>query len=212
MGDCSTGNSASYGQRGTTLVELVIAMALLALIAVYSLGAVKSFRDFARVADRIEHQELAGAVATHLVRSIESARGAFVSGTGDLPVLAFIGQAQSLTIVTDSDPRLDFGGLYLVQLTLEDAGEYGLRLVDRRTAFRPSLMLDLNTGDPVVLLDHIRRLTFAYYGSASSNEAARWHGDWLAAARMPAAVRILIDLDNRPSGISLIIPLSGRTS
>jgi prepilin-type N-terminal cleavage/methylation domain-containing protein len=173
-------------QRGTTLIELLIAMSLLALIAVYGMSAARFLRNFDRVEQRIARQDLIDAVAGHIRAAIANARAVPLDGPADRPQLAFRGEPHDVAFVTAADPRLEYGGLSFVSFRLDRHSS----LVALRRIFRASLTFDTSSSDPLLLAEGITQFDLAYYGPESEGETPRWHDAWPDPARLPRAVRL----------------------
>jgi type II secretory pathway component PulJ len=184
--------AAHEGEEGTTLLELLVALSLLALLAVYAVSAIRYLQNFDRVQTLIEDRAAMEAVRTHLRRSIEAMRTAFLISDGSSPKLAFSGGKEAVSFVTHADSRLEYGGLYLVRFAItEDAT--GLRdLVTVRRAFRPRMDPAAPSSDSLPVLTRIESLSFSYFGSPQEGVRPEWFADWPEANVLPQAIRIKI--------------------
>lgn len=196
-------------QRGTTLLELLVAMTLLALIAIYGLYAVRFFGSLERVERRIERQDLIDAVADHMRAAIAGARAVSLGENADHPQLAFLGTPREVAFVTAADPRLEYGGLSFVRFKRD-----GQSLVALRHSFRANLTLDHPTTDPILLADNIFQFDLAYYGATADGQTPRWYETWPVAARLPRAVRVTIAYPeaNRPLVLTILIETAQQKS
>lgn len=184
--------AARDGEEGTTLLELLVALSLLALLSVYAVSAIRYLQNFDRVQTLIEDRSAMEAVRTHLRRSIEAMRTAFLIGEGSSPKLAFSGRKEAISLVTHADSRLEYGGLYLVRFEVnEDAS--GLRdLVTTRRAFRPRMDPAAPGTDSLTVLAHIETLSLSYFGSPQEGGKPDWYADWPEGNVLPQAIRIEI--------------------
>ena len=195
-------------QRGTTLLELLVAMSLLALIAVYGLSAVRFLRNFDRIGQIIERQDLIDAAADHMRVAIAGARAVSLEEPARQPELAFRGGTHDIAFVTAADPRLEYGGLSFVRFRLE-----GQSLVALRQPFRASLRFDNPTVDPILLADGIGRFELAYYGAPAEGESPRWFDAWRGRSFLPKAVRLSISPKAAPQPVVLtIVVATGQES
>lgn len=199
-----TGDAERDGQDGATLLELLVALALLALLSVYAVTAIRYLQNFDRVQARIEERAAVEAVRTHLRRSIEAMRVAFLIRDGATPKLAFAGRRRTLTFVTDADSRLEFGGLYLVRFGLDGEASDMSALVTERRAFRPR-MDAVGGGRKLVVLDRVTGLAFSYFGSPQEGVKPDWYEDWPEAGVLPQAVRV--EMSFPPGDARLFPPL-----
>jgi len=197
-----TGDAERAGQEGATLLELLVALALLALLSVYAVTAIRYLQNFDRVQARIEERAAVEAVRTHLRRSIEAMRVAFLIRDGATPKLAFAGGRRTLSFVTEADSRLEFGGLYLVRFGLDGEGSGASALVTERRAFRPRMDAVVR-GRNLVVLDRVAGLAFSYFGSPQEGAKPDWYEDWPEAGVLPHAVRVEMSF---PAGDSRVFP------
>src|SRR4051794_39239480 len=140
-------------ESGSTLLELLVAVALLALLCSYSFTAIRNLRNFDRANRNIENSSSLEAVTAHLRRTIAAARIAFFTRADSTAGLAFIGEENRIALVTDGESGLELGGLYLVQIGLNNDRQ----LVAYRRPFRPN-MPPATDDDPIVLLDGVAAL------------------------------------------------------
>jgi general secretion pathway protein J len=189
-------------ERGSTLLELLVAVALLALLCSYSFTAIRNLRNFDRANRNIENSSSLEAVTAHLRRTIAAARIAFFTRADSTAGLAFIGEESRIALVTDGESGLELGGLYLVQIGLNNDRQ----LVAYRRPFRPN-MPPATDHDPIVLLDGVAALSFRYYGSREEGAEPEWHARWVSARLLPKAVKISAMSEEKRALVSLLIPL-----
>lgn len=183
---------ARDSEEGATLLELLVALSLLALLSVYAIGAIRYLQNFDRVQGLIEDRAAMEAVRTHLRRSIEATRTVFLLGDGASPRLAFSGRRHELALVTHADSRLDFGGLYLVRFAVAEDRAGARDLVTTRRAFRPRMDPAAGANDSLPVLARIASLTFQYFGSPQDGMKPQWFEAWPETNVLPQAVRIEI--------------------
>ena len=95
------------GEEGTTLLELLVAIALLALLCTYSFDAIRHLQSFNRAIREIEDANSIEAVAAHMRRTIAGSRVAFFTAPGSQARLAFMGEESRIALVADADNRLE---------------------------------------------------------------------------------------------------------
>ena len=182
-------------ERGTTLLELLVAMALLALLASYAFGAIRHLRSFDRAMRDIEDASSIEAVTAHMRRTIAGSRVVFFTTSGSQAKLAFVGEESRISLVADADNRLEWGGLYLVQIGfMEEEGER--KLVAFRRVFRPAMDIEPGSRDPVLLADQVASLRFRYFGSPEKDAEAQWHATWTSMKTLPKAVEVILTFTN----------------
>ena len=167
-------------EGGTTLVELLVALALLALIALFIGEGIASLRAMAPVARRIEAAGDVALVRDHLRQTLGEALARLPGG--DAP---FRGRAQRLAFLAPGDPFLEVGGVSQILITIEP-GASGLDLVETRRVQRGT---GAEPGARTLLLSGIESAGFSY-APPITGDAPDWRPDWDAAGAPPALVRL----------------------
>lgn len=183
----------SRAQGGFTLIELIVAVALLAMMMtlLYS-GLVFAFRSWdageangRRDADRRIGENFLRRELTEL----------FPMRWKDPMTLkfAFDGQSQSLRFVSSRPPEVTLGGLSLVGLSVEAGQDRTRNLVMRRAMpdddakdFGP-----LEHAPGTVLLEDVDSVTFSYFGAENDLSEPRWVDNWTVTA-IPTLVRMSV--------------------
>jgi general secretion pathway protein J len=171
---------------GFTLLELLVAMTLLALLTVMLSGGM---RFGMRVWERGEAREDQSAgVRDFLRRSVEGmlpeARTVKTPATG----LLMTGSATSMQFMTRTLAEAAMGGRYLLQIRGEKAAA-GMRLVAvwQRLPLGPSSQDALAPPETRTLLDNLQSVDFAYRGADGD-----WSRNWMSAAELPRFLRIRV--------------------
>jgi prepilin-type N-terminal cleavage/methylation domain-containing protein len=168
---------------GFTLVELLIALALLGLMAVYAIQAFNAMRNMNRVAADISAQMEVDSVARLLRRELSDARAVFQQvGTGNSK-LYFNGQPEALSYVTVSNGEREIAGLYYVSLRLDESGTF---IAERRLlGAKPNPQVN-----SVILLRGLSKLQLSYAGAESNPEPQNL---WSIENQLPKVVRVHIE-------------------
>jgi general secretion pathway protein J len=193
-------------QAGFTLIEVLVATTLLALLSFMLLGGIQLG---ARVMDKgaaYADRQSALATASDFVRAQLTALQPLARpASGGTAPLAFEGRADGVSFVSLASPYQAVGGSQALALhTLAQAG--GLGLVADWRPYRPQTEEE-NDARASVLLDHLASVEFAYFGLAGSDDAALWHADWVDQPALPALIRLrLVFLDGRRPPDLLVAP------
>jgi general secretion pathway protein J len=179
-------------QRGFTLIEIVVAMAILAvMMALLYSGLSFALRAWdagdaagRRIADRRIGEN-------YLRRELSEL---FPMRWKDPMTLkfAFDGERQSLRFVSARPPGGTLGGLSLVGLQVEPSANRAQNLVMRR-AMPDDAAKDfgpLDQAQPMVLLQDISDVSFAYFGSENDFTDPKWTDTWTFPARIPEMIRV----------------------
>ncbi len=169
-------------QHGFTLLETLIAITLMAFLALGLTAALKLGLAFPGAAQGLDRAGPVVAVQNFLRRELSSA---LALPAADWDGVAFLGSSSAFEMIGAMPERAAAGGLHEVRLSLD-----GDRLMLRWRRLDPP-----GPAQERALLDHVRAVDFAYWGSRHDTEAAAWHSDWRAAQYLPALVRVRATLD-----------------
>lgn len=196
------------GARGFTLLELLVAMALLALLAATLAGSLRfGARSWDAAAERGRAWSEVAAVQDVLRNTLGRAQPLPPRG-GEARPPGFEGDAQRLRLVAPLGERFGPPGLYRLEMAARpSAGGLGLWLSWQ-------LLEDGQggggQGGERLLLDGFERLAFAYRAApAADGTAAPWRGAWSAEEPPPRLLRLegTRSVSGRESWIPLLLPL-----
>lgn len=164
------------GERGFTIAELLVSLAILGMMSVMLLSGVTTGR---RVWDRVEARGSdADALATAAARMrtlIETSFPETLFSTGN-PTVAFAGNPLGLTFLAAPPAGERPDGPTEYRLSTDASG---------------ALMLVRSTGaEPERLLGGVRAAEFAYFGAAAPDDERRWRTTWRDQPRLPELVRV----------------------
>lgn len=182
-------------QSGFTLIELVVAMALLAtmMVLMYS-GLTFSLKgwDAGAANGQLTADRRIG--ENFLRRELSEL---FPMRWKDPMVvrLAFDGDTQRLRFVSSRPAGITLGGLALVGLEVAPAKDgRGVNLVMRRAMpdddakdFGP-----LEAAEPTVIIPNVDRVDFSYFGAETDFADPKWVDKWTYEGRVPQMIRLRI--------------------
>jgi general secretion pathway protein J len=183
-------------QPGFTLVEMLVAMALLALLSTLLVGGLRISRNAVMgseaATERLLRTELGLAV---IRRQLEQADPVPLGGVPS-PRIAFAGDAAGVVFLAPPGAYLALGGEEITWLAIE-RGPNGARVVLRfrpldRASDRWPPVLDAGDMRSVVLLDGIARADLSYFGRDDPKNDPQWWQDWREAAALPTLIRLTI--------------------
>lgn len=180
---------------GFTLVEVVITLAIMALIM---LGLVSALATFGQSRARVEVQ-LARVDDVRLVsaflRATLSRSSSAYDGRGRSAVAMFEGDARQLRWLGVMPARHGVGGLYQFRLSVAEGPDARDAL---QLQYRPYMGGGFETGweavSTRVLVSDVSDFGLAYRGG---EDDAFWRQDWIAQERAPQLVRMLIGAGGR---------------
>jgi general secretion pathway protein J len=226
----------SAPQRGFTLLELLIALALIGLMTVLLFGALRfASKAWASTEERTERDASIRLVYQYLADRMEQARpvSAYLESEGE-NVFFFTGQEGALEFVSPMPAHLGSGGLYIIRLQEQGSGSKKQLLLSR-WLFHPEVLegvkdlpewTPLSAGgnrsgnrsgkeDPAMrayysettLVDELKDVEISYFGlSDPKDETGDWWDDWEDRDYLPWLVKIQIK-DSRGAWPDMIFEL-----
>lgn len=173
-------------RNGFTLVELLVALALLGLLSAMLFQGFASHRGIAReIAARNTDSATIEAAQSRLRDAIEAIVPITDIGGGQ-PRIELSGETASFEFFAPAALRLAPAPIDRVRIALERDGTL---VLDRRSSLAVE-DAEAMTREP--LLTGVTALEFSYYGALSPNGVARWQPRWQAGPTLPQAVRVRV--------------------
>jgi general secretion pathway protein J len=174
--------TAEHRQSGATLIELVAALAIIALTFAIAGGALRLLSRSGEIGTQL--------IGRHdmLSRGIDALRGDIerlerVIGE-DKAKFVFRGEERELTFVVMEPPHPFGAGLFLVRYSIDGAG----KLVRHRALFDAKEDHPLPAGDEVAILEGPYTFRFSYWERKGGRE--RWISRWTDYGRLPELIRL----------------------
>jgi prepilin-type N-terminal cleavage/methylation domain-containing protein len=187
------------GQAGFTLLELLVAMTIMALVSVLALfglriiagGTAERQRDIVSWASDARVLEIA-------VEELSRALPLDWGPPGSFRV-AFDGDDDSLRFVNATPGYRSGTGLVMWQYRLDAVGGRTVVYLQRRPLTPESAGFgDFDDRKDQPVAQFPGELSFAYFGKADEEESGQWQSRWRDAPRLPAAVRLGDDSSGPP--------------
>lgn len=183
-------------RSGFTLIEVVVALSMLALIMLGLLGALRTFGTTAtvldaRAADSSELRLLADFLRSTLSRASPLPRIELVGGADALP---FEGSAHSLSWLGNLPARHGAGGMHYLRLQVRGSSLYMQYLPHPGNARPP----DWGQAAEHLLSDQLEQFSILYQNRPrAAAETVAWQPQWTDAQHLPARIRIDLVIDGQ---------------
>ena len=192
-----TGIRKAHPDAGFTLIEVLVALALSALVGLILLNgtrlAVAGLDRHTHVAERLDAQQSLDDLLRRTLGAaalIPRTAGGQFSGKPDA--------IEFLAVAEDGGP-----GLYRVDLAV-DRARREQPLVLRRQLAAPA-------GDPraaiSIVATQVRDFRLAYYGADAADATPAWHDSWQQLNILPLMMRVILATDGEPPRPPLIVRL-----
>jgi general secretion pathway protein J len=194
---------------GFTLVELLVATTLLALLSVVLFGGLRfGARAWEAGEDSIERTSETEAAQELLRRTLVEALASGQMGEEQQPALS--GQADRIGFVAPMPRHAGSAGPGRYAIWLDRSGNLSMAWEPRR----PERKLDAPfAGEPSVVLQNVAGLRFSYYGRANADQPAAWNDRWESQA-LPLLIRVEVGFEptDRRRWLELVVAprLAGR--
>lgn len=198
-------------QRGFTMIELMIALVLLALMSAVLFGSLNlAGRSTDAGTAKAEASSGMRLASDYLRTQLAAQHPQRMRKLQDFPLL-FGGESDSLRYAAPLPGRVGLGGVWYYRLKLATvAGRDKPSLIlermipDVNSLDRP----DFNDAEHSVLADDIQELKIAYYGVANDagpDEAATWRDQWDDTQVLPQLIRVDVTPLKGPPWPTLVI-------
>ena len=170
---------------GFTLIEMLVSLALLAMMSIYALQSFRTLNQMDLIGRRMQGQNEVNAVVHHLATELSGARIAFADAGTAQQRLLFSSSGKSLNYVTASNGDRETGGLYLVTLSVDATGS----LISNRQLLRSD---GSGPSEAVTLLSDVKSLTFSFDETKPADEVLH---EWIGKDHLPAAAEIKVGFE-----------------
>jgi general secretion pathway protein J len=194
------------GAKGFTLVELLVAIALIALLTV---GLYQAFgigtRAASTVSANIDRPAQIAVAYDFMQRAFTGAEPLPMATDPSQATINFDGESQSLSFVALPPAYLAIGGFQLLHLGLEP-GKNGARLiVSWEGVPRGPIAPQPQMPQPSILVDKVRSVAFAYFGAPGPKQQPSWLDRWSDRDGLPKLIRMRLTLANGVRAPDLIV-------
>ena len=183
-------------QSGFTLIETLVALALLSLMTVFATGAITLMSRARQVETKISERSNLEAVERHLTQTLSDMRTLFAVSPDQRTKLVFEGGHDSITFVAQLSDRLERGGLYKLRYVVDDSGRFILNY----QIFRPNE--SVVTPKSELLLPGVKRVGFWYFGAPEKGAPSIWSDTWPRKDNLPRGISVKLEWEEEKGKIT----------
>ena len=191
------------GQKGFTLVELLLSVALLSILLALAYGGLRAATRATATGQQLLEQS--GKVRTthqFIRRQLNQMQPLpfNIANDADATQIVFEGSTQRIQFVAPMPGYLGQGGPQVQYLEFVN-GKEGLDLLFSHQllqGFDPVIMFD---RDPIVLMEGVEYGQFEFLARDESGELMGWSGSWDTPDKLPVAIRLDMDLGEESRSI-----------
>lgn len=177
---------AQIDESGFTLVEMLVALALLSIMTLYAWQSFSTLQRFKHIADRVGAQMEVDAAARQMTIAISDTRGVLGHDVNNQPVGSFKGQPNHIEFIATSDGERETGGFYVVTYSVDEKA----RLIATHRLFRENEVL---IETKITLLRDIKSLSFNYLNQAANEQKPKAFDVWEGKLTSPSAVEVKVE-------------------
>lgn len=201
--------------RGFTLLEMLVAVAILSLLVAVTFGAVRTAsRSLDAGLQRADATEELRSVADFLRRQLAQLTPLRVP-VGDEARIAFRGDAERLRFIAPAPQHARGPGLLVFELELtRDAGRTGLALSSAPFDPGSAAFADVETGSRMLLAPDLGAAVFDYFGAEFGDDRPSWKPGWISGAELyPSLVRLRVaDSQSAAGWPELVFAVNGQVA
>jgi general secretion pathway protein J len=205
----------SGGERGFTLIEVLVSLILLALVLALLAGGVRFARGTWDAAARLEEQTGSETAEAFIRARLGEAMALYEQHAAGTVRVVFRGTADALSFVAPAPNGPAGAALYRYALEVAAGAGPGRRALVVRLAPYQATQAETGAGwaaQQHVLVRNLESVAFRYFGRGKLGAEPDWHTAWTRADATPNLVEMTVARDASHGGpVSLVVALRLQT-
>ena len=179
------------GSAGFALIEVLVSLALLAMILALLPGALRAGNRALNDALALSRPSSSGLTLRYVAQRLEEALPHYDHRGGRASKVAFLGLKDRVSFLSPMASGPLGGGIYRLDLGVRRGAASGPAALVLGMALDGDPGAEAqDAGTERVLMGAIRDVRFRYFGSRTFDDARGWHDDWIDADRLPELVEV----------------------
>lgn len=199
-------------EQGFTLIEVLIAMSLLGIMVVLLFASLRTCaQSWEKGEAKIAAVNEVAVVYQFFKRHLATALPLNNDFNPEKIRFSFQGEPELLSFVSPFPASAAKAGLQMFSLRVveDDQSRY------LQASLSPFVQSPQNVEQPkeeVTLIDHVQKISLAYFGSDPFSEQPSWQNDWFDRENLPRLVKIKIELEDGTQWPEMIIDMKITSS
>jgi len=186
-------------QRGFTLVEMLVALAIAALLVSLVYGSVRVGQRSVRALDRQLDQTDVMRIGWQFVHSAIAHAGPAADPARTYSRTGFEGTADRLVFIATMPSYVGIEGQMRITLERAESDEGPQLVLTRERLDEDPVPTEESPIEQAVLVDRLEALRIEYFGRTERDTPPSWHDSWDGARRLPNLVRIQVTPSDGPA-------------
>lgn len=195
-------------ESGFTLIEVLVSLALLALVLVLAAGGVRYARSTWNAAARLDEHSGSEMSETFLRARLAEAMPLYEQRRAGVMQVLFHGTRDTMSFVAPAPNGPAGAGLYRYTLEAVPAANPALSSLIVNVAPHQGTLTEPtaeSAPDQHELVRNVRSVSFRYFGRSEIKVQPAWHSTWTRTDAMPSLVEIAIARDDSEGGPLVVV-------
>lgn len=181
-------NNACSGEDGFSLVEMLVALAILGMIGTLMSSFAVQLRQLDNRSKAMAFDNELNVVLDHVVKIVASAVSQPFQIISGQPSRVFTGRSDWVRFVANSRVSSSNRGLRDIEISATRKSDESVQLLQKNAFLSPSSEETLLAEDPVILFDDFNELNFQF----ANGPELEWTDRWEKSDQLPFSVKVTV--------------------